>query len=572
MSALLQQAATYYARGQFQQAQDLCDQLIASTPENTDAWHLRGVLALRSGEFPQAIDLFKRAIALKSDDYAVHVNLATALRQSRRFEEGIAACDHAITLNPACAEAHMNLGYCRMGLGQFDEAVDAFTAAVTLRRDWPDALEGMGQALFHTKQHEQALEYALATLALEPRRAISHRLAGDIYGYLPRLEYDAALKHYATALEIAPDDSVTQSHLALVLARMGRNEEAAALYRQALSMMPNDAATRHGLSQMLLSLGQFTEGWPLYYARRLLAVKDLSDRAEKIAPAADRAIKGKRILAWTDQGIGEEIMFANLIPDLLRGGAKLSVECEPRLVPLFARSFPDVDIIPRQEVRHPKLYTKFDGQIALPDCAAWFRGSFADFPRHGGYLKADAALSRKMRASYQGAEKRPLIGIAWRTSRTKVYLQKSLALKDWGPILRVPGAIFVNLQYGSDAEEIAAAEQAFGIRIISDPAVDALNDLDTFAAQVAAMDLIVTTSNATAHMAGALNIPAWTFVPKGMGAAWHWFLDRSDSPWYPSLRLVRQAALNDWQPVVEAAAAMLTEFTSVWHSDKGVGA
>jgi ADP-heptose:LPS heptosyltransferase len=128
----------------------------------------------------------------------------------------------------------------------------------------------------------------------------------------------------------------------------------------------------------------------------------------------------------------------------------------------------------------------------------------------------------------------------------------------------MPGATFVNLQYDSDLEEVANAAREFGARIISDPEIDAGGDLDDYAAQVAAMDLVISTSSASAHMGGALNVPTWVFVPLGIGGLWHWFTDREDSPWYPSVRLFRQSTRGEWGDVIERASTALDAFMQSW--------
>jgi ADP-heptose:LPS heptosyltransferase len=135
---------------------------------------------------------------------------------------------------------------------------------------------------------------------------------------------------------------------------------------------------------------------------------------------------------------------------------------------------------------------------------------------------------------------------------------------DWGPLLTARDAMFVKLQYGDLKREVADACRELGVTIIDDPNVDAVADIDAFAAQVAAMDLVITTSNATAHMAGSLNVPVWTLVPTGYGSMWHWFRNRDDSPWYPSMRLFRQPDRSAWGPVLHEAAASLTCFLASW--------
>ena len=168
-----------------------------------------------------------------------------------------------------------------------------------------------------------------------------------------------------------------------------------------------------------------------------------------------------------------------------------------------------------------------------------------------------------IRERYGANARTPLVGISWMTTKSFKYADsKSIPLHLWRGILSTPQAKFVSLQYGDAAEEIANMNEMLDDKLIRDTDIDPNSDLDDFAAQVAAMDLVITTSNTTAHIAGALNIPALVLTPLGFGGFWHWFLDRDDSPWYPSVRLLRQAKRGEWGEVLERAAAALTAFTA----------
>ena len=174
------------------------------------------------------------------------------------------------------------------------------------------------------------------------------------------------------------------------------------------------------------------------------------------------------------------------------------------------------------------------------------RRDFRQFPKHHGYLKADPARTAALRQRYAAiAGGRRIVGISWRSRNTQFGTAKSVALTDLAEILRVPGVMFVNLQYGDCADEIATAKRDLGVDILHDTEIDSLRSLEDFFAQVAAMDLVVTVSNTTVHAAGALNVPAWLLLPRGEGALWYWFVDREDSPWYPSVRLFRQPDTPD---------------------------
>jgi hypothetical protein len=135
--------------------------------------------------------------------------------------------------------------------------------------------------------------------------------------------------------------------------------------------------------------------------------------------------------------------------------------------------------------------------------------------------------------------------------------EKGTQLAEWKEIIGNPGAFFVNLQYGDCTQEIEAARAATGVAVYSDPGIDAMKDLDGFAAQVRAMDMVVSTSNTTVHFAGAQNVPCWTLLPAGPGALWYWFTGREDSPWYPSMRLLRRAVDGTWRDLIARAGSEL---------------
>jgi ADP-heptose:LPS heptosyltransferase len=130
----------------------------------------------------------------------------------------------------------------------------------------------------------------------------------------------------------------------------------------------------------------------------------------------------------------------------------------------------------------------------------------------------------------------------------------------WDDILRVPGITFVSLQYGPHSTDIEAARKRTGANIVIDSTIDSSGDLDGFAAQVAAMDLVISVSNTTVHMAGALARPVWVLTPTGPGAHWYWFRERADSPWYPAARLFRQDTRGSWEEPVAAVTRELQQW------------
>jgi tetratricopeptide (TPR) repeat protein len=554
-----------YESGQLAAADTACGELLSREPENAAGWALRGSIALKQTSFADAADYLQRATDLTPGDHELFVNLGMALHGAGRIAEATRAFKDALKRNPSSAICFMYLGRCYLAAGRLTDAASALNAALKLHPEWPEVLDAFAVLSLALNRPDKALTFVHRALTREPRRLASLQLgatASERTG-----DYAAAVAYYNDVIGTQPEIA-SLAGLAISLQRLGRHEDAVRAFDQALGTSPSDPTLKHGRGSSLLALGRLGEGWPLYGARFHMSTNAEAGRAAAGEPLHKPPHAGMRVAAWADQGIGEQILFANLVPDLIRTGAEIALECDYRLAPLFARSFPQITVCAHTEPANAALASFTDGRFCLSDAAPWFRNTFDAFPKHAGYLTPDPRLVAALKNKYTAGRKdKPLVGISWRRADGSVLSDtKTLPLEQWGPILHIAGITFVNLQYGDCGGELAATMDRFGVRIVSDAAIDPLMNLDAFAAQVAAMDLVISTSSTTAHMAGAVNVPTWTFLPAGMGSLWHWFLDRADSPWYPRMKLFRQSDRGDWEAVVDAASSALVDFVDAWHS------
>jgi hypothetical protein len=263
------------------------------------------------------------------------------------------------------------------------------------------------------------------------------------------------------------------------------------------------------------------------------------------------------VFVSAEQGVGDQIMFASLLPDLLERGATCLVKLDARLQPVLGRSMRGLSLIPDDD-RAASLVERnaVDYHMPIGSLCRWLRPNLASFPLRSGYLRADAAQRDSFRGRYRERfGGRPVVGISWRGGTGEVARARSIALTAWAPILSQREFGFVNLQYGDCRADLASVGRDIGVEVFHDDRVDPLKSLDDFAAQTAAMDLVLSIDNSTVHMAGALNVPVWALLPAVPD--WRWMLGRTDSPWYSSVRLFRQPAAGEWAPVVDAVAQEL---------------
>lgn len=373
-----------------------------------------------------------------------------------------------------------------------------------------------------------------------------------------RGDFDRAFDYFTRGLEEDPKHAGIYHNFGFCLAKTGDFKKAISLLRKAVEYAPDNETMQFTLSIAELIQGNLKEGWALYKSRfcrdKTPIFRNRTYKAEKLkvfVPCSD-----KSLLVIMDQGLGEEIMFSSMWEDICAAWkGPITAECSERLIPILSRSFPAVTFVPRRVNAHPALRESYDYWTTLADIATELRASFLDFPHKQSYLVASDSVQYPDNG-------RMRVGISWHTQDwSKMGASKSIPIGQWGPILSNKAVDFVSLQYMPEIKDMVAASSAVGNSILIDQDVNPMYDLDQWASQVNQMDLVITTSNTTAHMAGALGVPVWVLVPRGLGQMWHWFIDITESPWYKSAQLIRQVTPGDWGPVIERAAYELKEIT-----------
>jgi len=526
-------------------------------PDFADAHYNLGVLLRQVGRAGEAVAALTEATRLNPRDAEAFVNFANALADKGDVAAALAACDRAVALRPDLARAQFNRGNLLRLAGRNDDAIACFRRALAIEPAMAEAHVNLAAALLKHGDAAGAVEHARAALERQPDLAKALNILGNAQTALGAL--DDAVGSYRRALAVDPDDAMAHTSLGNALHEKGGFAEAIACHRRALALDPGLAAAHHNLGLALLLGGQLREGWAEFEWRW-----QLSEEGEEAPRPFPQPLwqgeppAGKTILVVAEQGVGDEILYAGMVPDLLAAGARVVLECAPRLVPLFRRSFPAVACIAKRDVPAAETQSPdIDYRITAGSLGRWLRSDLASFPGRFSYLLADAARRDALRAGYRKRPDGLLVGISWISKNRKVGRRKSMALPDLAPIAAVPGVTLVDLQYGDTAAEREAFERATGVKMIHDATVDQMADLDAFAAQVAAMDLVVSVSNTTVHMAGALGVPAWVMLPVAPLNCWQ--LDRDDSPWYPSARLFRRSRQDEWPDVVGRVAEALKE-------------
>lgn len=488
------------------------------------------------------------------------------MREALQFHR-LGRLDHAVSLyrkvlesNPMRADVAHLYGLAEVGRGEMALGIQAMILSLNLKPGVAQVEHDLAAALNDVGQIDRAIEHFKQAIAIKPDFVEAHvNLAG---AFSRRDEPKAAVAELHRARELAPNDT-------MVLFRLGRARSAARdwdgaaeAFEACLAIDPEHADARYYLADLQLTAGQFNVGWDNYEARWFRPKWATEPRPFSWPKWNGECLEGRTILVWGEQGVGEEILFASMIPDVMNWAGHVLVECDPRLRPLFERSFPGVETVGRTYPASPRTAgSDIDLQSASGSLGRWLRVRTSDF-RTRAYLRADAEISRTARARYDALGPGPKIGIAWRSlSPLKNFSSyKSSPIEAWQPVLARPDPVFVNLQYGECNEALDYVAREWGVRVHVDAEIDQMTSLDDFAAQIDALDLIITTSNTTAHVAGALGKEVWVVLP--VKAGWRWSRKRCDSLWYPEARLFRQKPGEDWARVLTSVGAALDEWQS----------
>ncbi len=456
--------------------------------------------------------------------------------------------------------------------GLLAEAIDAYRGAAALEPGNAQTLNNLGAAWKQAGRSDLADAAYRAALAADPHSSAVWFNLGNSHREENRLE--EAVRCYRESLAVAEGGHGDEPrrrpvnadapeevqkilvNLAVALKDLRRFPEALECLERVLAENPDLAEARFDRSLIWLAQGQFAAGWD-EYEWRLKSEPRVNCRLSDLGSAS---LSGRPLRVLAEQGIGDQVMFASCLEEFARTAGDCTVECDSRLVPLFARSFPAIRFVEKpnsfsQPAGHdpPTEETLVEFIGSLPRHT---RRRIEDFPTTASYLQADAARVAAWRARLSRGGSGFKVGIAWKGGKDReTELKRSIPLTEWGTLFAVPGVRFINLQHGPAAVQAATARERFGVTLDDGNDCDPISDLDDFCAKIAALDLVISVDNSTVHLAVALGRPVWTLLP--FSCDWRWMQEGDATPWYPTMRLLRCRTAGDWSDVLRRAARLL---------------
>ena len=394
-------------------------------------------------------------------------------------------------------------------------------------------------------------------MVLEPAFAAAHFGLANTCKDLDAME--EALTHYRRAAEIEPENPDYLMNLGAAHRELEDLEAALAATEAAIASAPDHRAAAWNRAQILLMMGRFDDGWAAYGARFNTGPQAFRYRFPNIPEWDGSNIRDGKLLLWGDQGLGDELIVGSLIVEAAMRAPDIILECEPRLAPLFKRSFPDFRVVPRSNPPDDRTGdSTIRAQMAWGDLGRIFRQRADRFAPSRGYLKADEGRVQGLRARYAQLGSSLRIGISWESANPHYKDKVDIPLAAWQPVLSLADIVFVSVQYGDQREAIRQIRARTGAQIFVDDTVDQWNDVDGWAAQIRAMDAVISASNSAACLAGALGVPGWQLVPTA--PEFYWGMTNETCMWFEPMRIVHQTHRGDWADVMPRLADQVRNY------------
>ncbi len=447
----------------------------------------------------------------------------------------------AINADPKNADARYNLGVILQQLQRHEEAIASFRASLQMRAG-ADALLNIGVSLHALGRYAEALESYAQALELDPGAVEGHNNAGNALQALGR--HEESLAFYDRAIAANPGYVLAHNNRGNALKAIARYGEAIASYRRALEIDPQDADAHHLIGLTQLCLGEYAQGWQgLEWRWKTPGAPGPLRKLSQPLWHGSEDLRGKSILLQAEQGLGDTIQFARYAPLVAERGATVLLDLYAPLVPLM-QGIPGVSRVLAPSDPVPPIHL----QCPLLSLPLAFGTTLANIPPPISYVSLNTSEASGRRAKIEGGGVK-LVGLCWRGNPGYVDdAQRGIRFAELAPLWSVPGVRFVSLQRELIGDE---QTQASALRQFVHPG----EDFPSTAKMIAALDLVITVDTGWLHWAGSIGTPAWALL--NFAPHWVWLTEREDSPWYPSMRLLRQAAPGEWGGVIGRAARML---------------
>ena len=511
------------------------------------------LIYLNNQRYLEALKLVDQVLNIKKNYQPAQRDKALILNYLNKPDEALNFIQNAIKQNSVDYIAINTLGLILVNLKKYMEAEKVFLEAIKINPQYVSSYNNLGHCYTLLNKREESLKYFLKAIKINPDSYESINNLANYY--LENGSYEESLNYYFKAIKFNPNNSKIIYNIGNAYFHLGEDKKSEEYYKKSYLIDPGDERLQKNYSILLLKLQRYKEAWPLFDGR--LKLKDFSKKNSNVDNIKEKLwknenlLKNDKILVVKEQGIGDEILYGSMYPDLINNFPNVIIESDHRLISLFKRSFDSVNKNRFHNYLNfsgnKKKLEQFKTVIYAGSLGKLFRNKISDFPKKR-FLKSNKKLQEKIKIDLDKLNNLKKVGISWKSKREHYGKYKSIDLPLLLPILKLKELFFINMQYGDCEKEIKEFNNKNKTNIHTFDDVDLFNDFEGAGALLKNLDLFITVSNSTAHLAGALGVPTWLIKPKNHATFHYWNQPKEVSPWYESIKIF--SSNNSFEKVV----------------------
>ena len=584
IDVLILHSAVLQAQGRNHEALELLHGAHDFDADNFELQVAIARLAADVGDTERAARAYGAALEQRPDMPELYIGLAAACETLESDVEAIEAYREVLNIDPNYLGVNLNLGRLLQKRGELLAARRCFEAEIALNPNSVKSLFNLGIVFDRLKDPTSAERCYGRALAIDPHFADAHFNLGLLLarrgeftaalvqldlggkGGMPSVHFNRAVglaqegciaearAHFLEATRIPPDDLTGHNDIGIMFFFHGCLDEARSLIGHAAAHAPSSPLTQFNLALVKLATAPSVAAWDQFAWRMHPEVRVTSDRKYPFDIWRGESLQDRTLLIWREQGIGDEILFSGMYRQLQNAGARVILECHPKLMALMKRSFPWARVVEWRTSSVPEVCSGIDYQIPAGSLGKHLRAHLGMFPHHDGYLRADPARVQHWRRWLEQLGPGLKVGFCWRSSNMNGDRALSCTrLDDWGELFAIPGIHWLCLQYDECEAELETARNRFGVRLLRIEGVDYFNDLDEVAALMKALDLVISAPTVVSVHAAAMGTPTWQ---RSYGVDWQTH-GTDANPWLPSITRFQRRWDQSWPEVLGDVAARL---------------
>lgn len=499
--------------------------------------------------------------------------------QLKNYRDALVYFEKVKKLNNKLPQVFYNIGVCQNLLAQTNEAIKNFNKAISLKNNYIEPYIQLGQLLKKQNLFDEAITvYRKGLVNISKKESININIS-ELY-YLKK-DYELSISYAKEALKeninnyfaninianclmdqgkikesiaelkkaqsIEPSSPMIYSNLGLCYRILGENKKSEENYKKAIQLNPNLHDAYFNLSHIQLSQNNFKEGWA-NYEHRWGTQKKFTQKLEFNIPQWNERLGFGRIVIWGEQGIGEQILFSSILPEIKNKFEKITIYISDKLVELFKKNFQDIEIYPITTKINEE---QFDYHLPICSLGKTFRKNLSDFPfSNQEKINNNKTISNRILKC----------AISWKSANQDLEKFKSIQLEDLKEILKIDKIKFFNIQYTNEDNEVEEFKKKFGVTIYKEKNLDTFNNIVQLTNFINTCDFVISVSNTNAHLSAYLGKPTLLLLPKTRGKFWYWENEiNGTNLWYPSIIKFKQNIIGEWSHPINNLKKYLSE-------------